>query len=171
MPHKINRKTITKINFDGPERVDPEWVERREVWKDPSFEKMDAILQRWRWKRRIEWALEGRNCRTHLLRFYIIADLAVADIARAFKITAHAVRKHKRELNVRLPVEHDEERGTRERRQWKRWIERALEGRNCRTHLLRFYIIADLPAADIARAFKITAHAVRKHKRELRVLK
>jgi len=38
MPYNINRKTIIEINVDGPERVDPEWVERREVWKGPLRE-------------------------------------------------------------------------------------------------------------------------------------
>ena len=58
MPYNINRKTIIEINVDGPERVDPEWVERREVWKDP-YEKLDAILEREQWRKRIQWALKG----------------------------------------------------------------------------------------------------------------
>ena len=100
MPHKINRKTITKINHDGPERVDPEWVERRKAWAnaDVYFEKLSAQAARYEARREIKWALEGRNMRTRLMRLYIIGDLPVADIACAFKITQHAVRKHKRKL-------------------------------------------------------------------------
>ena len=100
MPHKINRKTITKINPDGPERVDPEWVKRRKVWaqQDVFYEELCAQAARLEARREIKWALEGRNMRTRLMRLYIIGDLPVADVARVFKITPHAVRKHKREL-------------------------------------------------------------------------
>ena len=100
MPHKINRKTITKINPDGPERVDLEWVERRKAWADPDvlLEKLSAQEARHEARREIKWALQGRNMRTRLMRLYIIGDLPVADIARVFKVTQHAVRKQKREL-------------------------------------------------------------------------
>jgi hypothetical protein len=55
MPCKINRKTIPTINRDGPERIDPEWVERRKAWadKDVFFAGLDAS---------VEFDLKTRNC-------------------------------------------------------------------------------------------------------------
>jgi hypothetical protein len=167
MPRKINPKTIPTINRDSPERIDPEWVERRKALadKDVFFAGLGASLERLRWGKKIQWAWAGRMRRTRLIRLGIIASVPVADLAREFKVVPEAVYWHL--ACARKLWAEAEEADPIERRRWEKLIQWARDGRMERIRALRLGIIASVPVADLAREFKMKPKAVYWHLREL----
>ena len=102
------------------------------------------------------WALKGRTPRTSLQRFYLVADVPVADIGRVFGISRQAIKKQQLLLKA--------ERGRyREEKSLSRKVdyEWALAGTNGFTQLLRFYIVSPVPTFAIRRGWRLQSLTIR----------
>lgn len=101
------------------------------------------------------WALKGRDARTRLERFYLIADVPFADIARALGISRQAVEKQQLLLEAERGRYGDEKSLSR-----KVDYEWALTGTNSFTQLFRFYILSPLPTFAIRRGWRLSEFTV-----------
>jgi hypothetical protein len=97
------------------------------------------------------WALRGRGGRTQLERFYLIADVPVAEIGRALGISRQAIRKQQLLLEAECAGRGDEKSLSR-----KVDYEWALTGTRPDTQLLRFYIVTPLPTFAIRRGWRLS---------------
>jgi hypothetical protein len=101
------------------------------------------------------WALKGRDARTQLERFYLIADVPVADTVRALGISRQAVEKQQLLLEAERGIYRDEKSLSR-----KVDYEWALTATNAFTQLLRFYILSPLPTFAIRRGWRLTEFTI-----------
>jgi hypothetical protein len=101
------------------------------------------------------WALRGRARRTQLERFYLVADVPVAEIGRALGITRQAIKKQQLLLEA-------ERGGYRDEKSLSRKVdyEWALTGTRGFTQLLRFYIVTPLPIFAIRRGWRLSGLTV-----------
>jgi hypothetical protein len=127
-----------------PFRIDPEELEnlayRHERITEPFAHMIDHL-----------WALRGRDARTQLERFGLIADVPVAEIGRALGITRQAIKKQQLLLEA-------ERGGYRDEKSLSRKVdyEWALTGTRPDTQLLRFYIVTPLPTFAIRRGWRLS---------------
>jgi hypothetical protein len=132
-----------------PSRIHPEQLENlaylHERIHEPFAQMIDHL-----------WALRGRDARTQLERFGLIADVPIAEIERALGITRQAIKKQQLLLEA-------ERGGYRDEKSLSRKVdyEWALTATRPDTQLLRFYIVTPLPTFAIRRGWRLQLLTIR----------
>jgi hypothetical protein len=114
------------------------------------------------------WALRGRAGRTQLERFYLIADVPIADIGRVFGISRQAIRKQQLLLEAERSENGFSPQG--DEKSFSRIVDYqwALTGTRHFTQLLRFYILSPVFTAQIRRGLGVSKQAISRQRKLLR---
>jgi len=132
-----------------PSRISPAQLENLAYAHERIHEPQACVLEH-------NWALSGRDARTQLERFGLVADVPVADIRRALGISRQAIRKQQLLLEAERGRYRDEKSLSR-----KVDYEWALAGTKPDTQLLRFYVVTPLPTFAIRRGWRLQSLTIR----------
>jgi hypothetical protein len=132
-----------------PSRIHPEQLENLAYLHERIHELFAQMIDHL-------WALRGRDARTQLERFGLIADVPIAEIERALGITRQAIKKQQLLLEA-------ERGGYRDEKSLSRKVdyEWALTATRPDTQLLRFYIVTPLPTFAIRRGWRLQLLTIR----------